>query len=181
MNPIYIHLRIHTEYSLVDGLPTVEGLIDAAVAAEMPALAITDQANLFATVKFYQAALAAGIKPIIGADCWLQNPQNSKQPFRFTLLCQNAQGYRNLTRLISRAYLEGQVDNLPTLQKNWLVGAADGLIALSGAREGDIGCFLLANKEQQAVTCLQEWLTLFPDRFYLELQRTGWAQEDIYL
>lgn len=178
----FIHLRLHTEYSLSDGLVRIEELVANAVAHGMPAVAVTDQTNLFAAVKFYQAAVAAGIKPIIGVDCWLVNEQNPKQPFRFTLLCQNWQGYQNLTRLISRAYLERQNIEFPVLQKSWLAGnSVDGLIALSGAREGDIGGALLASKVAVAEECLNFWLQLFPQRFYIELQRTGRPLEEEYL
>lgn len=181
MNPSFVHLRLHTEYSLVDGLITIEDLMKRAVELQMPAIAITDQINLFATVKFYKAALAAGIKPIIGVDCWLANPKQNKQPFRCTLLCQNAEGYRNLTRLITRAYQEGQTHGLPILQKDWLATANKGLIVLSGAREGDIGQALLANKKENAVQLITEWQQVFTDRFYIELQRTGRNNEENYL
>src|SRR5262249_31316462 len=107
MNPKFVHLRLHTEYSLIDGLLTVPGLMEAANTLSMPALALTDQGNLYAAVKFYQAAVEAGIKPIIGADLWLIAESNDK-PSRFTLLCQTHQGYLNLLKLISRSHLEGQ-------------------------------------------------------------------------
>lgn len=181
MNPSFIHLRLHTEYSLIDGLISIDELMEVAAKIGMPAIAVTDNTNLFATVKFYKAAIEAGIKPIIGADCWLFNPQQPKQPFRFTLLCQSAQGYQNLTRLITRTYLEGQQHGMPMLQWEWLQEGSAGLIVLSGGREGDIGQALLANKTDVAVHILQQWLALFPNRFYLELQRTGRDNEEIYL
>lgn len=181
MDPSFIHLRLHSEYSLSDGLVRVEELIEHAVKNNMPAVGITDQSNLFAAVKFYKAAQQAGVKPIIGVDCWLHNPQNVKQPSRFTLLCQNHQGYLNLTRLISRAYTEGQEHGAPILQKEWLPENCDGLIVLSGGRDGEIGRALLAEKPDIAAALLQEWVTLFPQRFYLELQRTGRANEENYI
>ncbi len=182
MQPTFIHLRLHTEFSIQNGLIRIEDLIAAAVKFHMPAVAITDHMNLFAAVKFYQAALDAGIKPILGADCWFENPINPKQPFRLTLLCQNYQGYQNLTRLISRAYLQGrQLSEIPLLKKEWLKGAVDGLIALSGAIEGEIAQALLMGKPEQASELLKEWLGLFPDRFYLELLRTGRPQDEINL
>src|SRR5687768_2738465 len=100
----YIHLRTHSEYSLIDSLNSIEDLISAAKKQEMPALAITDNVNLFAAVKFYQAAIKAGIKPILGADIWIENPKEIKKPFRLTLLCQNNIGYQNLIKLISKSY-----------------------------------------------------------------------------
>lgn len=181
MKPRFIHLHLHTEYSITDGLVCIEPLIEAAVAANMPAVAVTDQSNLFGMVKFYKAALAAGIKPIIGADIWLENLQNPKQPFRLVLLCQNQQGYRNLTQLLSRAYLEGQHQGVPIVQRAWLPTLTPGLIALSGGREGDIGQALLANHIEVAEQLLQQWSALFPNRFYIELQRTGRLNEVEYI
>lgn len=180
MNPTFIHLRIHTEYSLIDGLPTIDDLIASCVEAKMPAIAITDQSNLFALVKFYKSALNAGIKPIMGADFWLHNDQHPKQPYRLTLLCQNNVGYKNLTQLISQVYIEGQQHDLPILQKIWLEKSTDGLIALSGGREGDVGQALLNDKKELAKQLLDDWQILFPDRFYLELQRVGHANEEVY-
>lgn len=181
MQPSFIHLRLHTEYSLSDGLVRIEELVEGAVRLGMPAIAITDQSNLFATVKFYQAAIAAGIKPIIGADCWLENSQNVKQPFRITFLCQNDQGYKNLIQLVSRSYLEGQQLNVPIIKKAWLAELADGLIVLNGGCDSDIRQAFLAGKIDQAALLLQEWLALFPNRVYLELQRTGRVQEEEYI
>lgn len=181
MSPTFIHLRLHTEYSLSDGLVRIEDLLETTAKLQMPAVAVTDNMNLFATVKFYKEALSTGVKPIIGADCWIHNPQNEKQPFRLTLLCQNDQGYKNLIELISQAYLEGQGTGSPILQRAWLETKTTGLIALSGGREGDIGQALLAGKTDLAQTLLKDWLQLFPERFYLELQRTGRPQEEIYI
>ena len=181
MQPSFIHLRLHTEYSLSDGLIRVTDLATAVAAAGMPAVAVTDNSNLFATVKFYKAAVKVGVKPLLGADCYVENPLNPQQPARLTLLCQNQQGYLNLTCLISRAYLEGQSTGTPVLQRAWFNDAADGLIALSGAREGDIGQALLANKPEQAAGLLHAWQALFPARYYLEIQRTGRPGEEQYL
>lgn len=176
----FIHLHLHTEYSLSDGLLRIDELIARAVALAQPAIAITDQSNLFATIKFYQAAIKAGIKPIIGAECWIENSQFPAQPFRLVLLCQNQQGYQNLIHLISRSYVEGQGDK-PILQRRWFNQYSTGLIALSGGIEGDIGQSLLKEKPAQAKTLLQSWLSLFPNRFYLELQRLGRAHEEEYI
>jgi len=181
MQPTFIHLRLHTEYSLSDGLIRIEELVEAAAKMNMPAIAVTDQVNFFAAVKFYQEAIAAGVKPILGADCWLENPQNEKQPFRVTFLCQNETGYKNLIQLISHAYIEGQKTDTPILQRAWLENANAGLIVLSGGRQGDIGQYLLADKESIAIELLKQWSTLFSGRFYLELQRTGRPQEEEYI
>lgn len=144
----------------------------------MPAVAVTDQSNLFAMVKFYRAAIAGGVKPIIGADCWLHNEQDVNQPNRIILLVQSVNGYRNLTNLISRSYQEGQHLGMPMLEREWLNGSCDGLIALSGGRDGDVGRMLLSGNKQQAKELTQQWISLFGDRYYLEVNRTGRPQEE---
>lgn len=177
----FVHLRIHTEYSLIDGIVRIKPLMKAAVAMDMPAVAVTDENNLFAAIKFYQAALANGVKPILGVDLLLAHEQADKPPYRLTLLCQNHAGYLNLTKLVSRAYREGQQQGKVLLQKTWLtVETCDGLIALSGAREGDIGQAILNEQNELAASYLRAWLKLFPQRFYLELQRTGRVGESLY-
>ncbi|HEC19696.1 MAG TPA: DNA polymerase III subunit alpha, partial [Gammaproteobacteria bacterium] len=181
MNSGFIHLRLHTEYSLVDGVVRIKPLAAAVAEKGMPAVAVTDQSNLFAMVKFYRAAMAAGIKPIIGVDVWLANDDEPTQPHRLTLLCQTNDGYRNLTELVSRTYTEGQHRGLPILRAQWLEGHSEGLIALSGGREGDVGRALLAGDEARLQACLAHWQRLFPERYYLELQRTGRAEEEDYL
>ncbi len=180
MTTDFVHLRVHTEYSIVDGIVRIKPLVKAVAAANMQAVAITDQNNLFAAIKFYKAAMAGGIKPILGVDILLNNEQQAKTPYRLTLLCQNETGYKNITQLISRAYLEGQVGNTPIVDKNWLQNTTEGLIALSGAREGDVGQLLLAGNKTLAEQTLKSWLALFPDRYYLEVQRTGRPDEDQY-
>src|SRR5690606_1361862 len=134
----FVHLHVHTEYSLVDGIVRVKPLVKAVAAAGMPACAVTDQNNLFALVKFYKAAMAAGIKPIIGADVWVHNAQDPNQPHRLVLLCKDRTGYLNLNQLISRGYIDGQHRGVPVLQKDWLATHSAGLIALSGGRAGDV-------------------------------------------
>ena len=181
MQPAFVHLHLHSEYSLVDGIVRIKPLVKAAAEAGMPAVAITDQSNLFAMVKFYKAAMAAGLKPIVGVDVLLENEQDSNKPFRLTLLCKTFPGYRNLTQLVSRSYLEGQHRGRPILKREWLKGSADGLIALSGGRLGDVGQLLLAGKKEQAIEQITDWLRLFGDNYYLELQRTGREGEEDYL
>ncbi len=181
MQPQFVHLRLHTEYSLVDGLVRIKPLAKAAAAVGMPAIAVTDQSNLFAMVKFYRAATAAGVKPIVGVDLWLRNEAEAEKPFRLVLLCRDDEGYRNLTRLVSRSFQEGQHRGVPMIQRDWLVGGSRGLIALSGAREGDVGRALLAGNLGLAAELAAGWQGLFPDAFYLELQRTGRPGEEEYL
>ena len=181
MNPGFIHLHLHTEYSLVDGTVRIKPLVDAVAELGMPAVAVTDQSNLFAMVKFYRAAMARGLKPVIGVDLWIRNHDDEKQAGRLVLLCKDHQGYLNLTRLVSRTYTHGQHRGIPMLDFEWLEGMTNGLIALSGGKSGDIGQLLLAGKTDAARKRLETWCALFPDSFYLELQRTGQAGEEEYL
>jgi len=176
----FVHLRVHTEYSLVDSIVRVPELMARVREAGMPAVALTDHGNLFAMVKFYRAALKAGVQPIIGADLLVEEPGEA-DPFRLTLLCQSTEGYRNLAELISRSYREGQQRGEPRVQRAWLDVHAAGLIALSGGRQGDVGRALLAHKPDEAQARLAAWRALFGDRFYLELQRTGRPNEETYL
>ena len=113
MDPRFVHLHLHSEYSLVDGLVRIKPLVKAVATAGMPAVAVTDQVNLFSLVRFYKAAVGAGLKPIAGADLWVRNPEDANKPHRLVLLVQDNRGYGNLTRLISRAYVEGQHLGLP--------------------------------------------------------------------
>lgn len=181
MDPKFNHLRIHTEYSLRDGIVQIPLLVEKAAKDGMPALAITDQSNLFGTVKFYKAALDAGIKPIIGVDLWLQNEKNPKHPFRLTLLCQNNMGYKNLLTLISKSFVEGQTQEKAVIQPEWLIHFSEGLIALSGEKEGDLGQALLQQDTVLLETLLTFYQTHFPNRYYIELQRTGHPQEEKYI
>jgi DNA polymerase-3 subunit alpha len=180
MPPTFVHLHVHSDYSLSDGIVRVKPLVQAVAAAGMPAVAMTDQCNMFALVKFYRAAVAAGVKPIAGVDLWVQDDPKDP-PARLVLLCQNHSGYLHLTRLISRAYTEGQHNGVPTVRRDWLRQSADGLIALSGAGEGDVGQALAAGNRALAARRLEFWSRLFPQRFYIELQRTGRAQEEPYI
>jgi DNA polymerase-3 subunit alpha len=177
----YIHLRLHTEYSLVDGIVRVKPLVAALADLGIPACAVTDQSNLFAMVKFYRAAIAKGIKPIIGVDAWLANEEEPAQPTRFTLLCQTNQGYHNLSELISKSYIEGQHRGIPIIQPAWLEDYSEGLIVLSGGREGDVGRALLSGDQERIQGAVERWQRLFPDCYYLELQRTGRPDEEDYL
>ena len=182
MSPGFVHLRLHSEYSLSDSVVRVPELIAAVAAAGMPAVAVTDQNNLFAMVKFYRQALQGGVKPIIGVDLAVREEGERREPSRLTLLCQNQDGYRNLSRLISRAYLEGQERGVPRIERSWLAPAnLAGLIALSGALEGDVGRALVNGREADAESALERWRALFPGRYYLELQRLGRQFEESYI
>ena len=179
MTTPFVHLHLHTEYSMVDGTVRIHSLVEKAKALGMPAIAVTDQHNLFALVKFYRAAEAAGIKPIIGADVLIRTPEDPDHISRLTLLCQDRRGYLNLCALLSLGYLEGQHHGMPFVRRDWIAEHADGLIALSAGREGDVGQAVLAGHPNRARQLAGDWAGLFPDRFYIELQRTGRDQEDV--
>jgi len=178
----FVHLRLHTEYSLVDGVVRIKPLVEAVAASGMGAVAVTDQANLFAMVKFYKAALTGGIKPVIGVDLWLRPPEESMPPARLTLICQNVEGYRHLTRLVSRGYLEGQHRGVPMIERSWLEEeGTGGLIALSGGESGEIGRALASGRQDELRTLVGRYRTLFDNRFYIEVSRVGRDGEEDYL
>lgn len=174
----FIHLKVHSEYSIVDSVIRVNELLQRVADLKMPAVALTDEINLFALIKFYREALSKGIKPIIGAELILVE---NEELFRFSILCQNQIGFRHLIQLLSRAYVEGRQREQAIIQWKWLIEAKEGLIILSGGRQGDIGQALLQNRNILAVERLLRWLRHFPDRFYLELQRTQRDQEEEYI
>jgi DNA polymerase III subunit alpha len=182
MKSQFVHLRLHTEFSLVDSVVRVPELLAATVDAGMPAIALTDQNNLFAMVKFYREALDQGVKPIVGVDLLVAESAERRGSSRLTLLCQNQEGYRNATRLVTRAYLEGQKTGTPLVERGWLTAQSlTGLIALSCAQAGDVGCALLNGRTQDAHAALDFWQALFGDRFYIELQRLGRRDEEAYI
>jgi DNA polymerase-3 subunit alpha len=179
MPPSFVHLRIHSEFSLLDSTIRIPALVKACVKAGMPALAITDQVNLFALVKYYKAAEGAGLKPIAGADLWIDNPADRNKPTRLTLLCQDRAGYLNLSRLVSRAFIESQHGDFVLTDAAWFEGASDGLIALIG-RESDVGQLLLAGNLDGAGKRAAQWLQRFPDRLYFELTRVSHTEETLF-
>ncbi len=173
MTTPFVHLRLHSEYSLSDGIVRIDELVSTAITARMPAVALTDLANLFGAVKFFQKAIKAGVKPILGSDVWIENPADRNKPYRLVLLCLNRQGYLNLNQLLTRAYTEGQHAGRPCMQREWFDAHSDGLIALSGALDGDIGQALIGGHEEVAQRLACEYQQWFAQRFYIELQRTG--------
>jgi DNA polymerase III subunit alpha len=178
----FVHLRVHTEYSLADSVIRIPALLDRVATLDMPAVAVTDQVNLFAMVKFYRGALKRGIKPLVGADLWIDEPGDPRHPSRLVVLCRNTEGYRNLCRLMTRAYLEGRRLGQVLVAREWLEpGACAGLVALSAAREGDIGRALVAGRRDTAAACLESWRRCFPGSFYLELQRTGREGDEFHV
>ncbi|MDQ3563987.1 MAG: DNA polymerase III subunit alpha [Pseudomonadota bacterium] len=176
---MFVHLHLHSEYSIVDGLIRINDLVDRVAALGMPAIAVTDQSALFSMVKFYRAAQARGIKPIIGADLWLAGDAAKRS--RIVALCQNAAGYRNLTEVITRSYTEGQVQGVPHVQQEWLFARSEGILLLSGAGGGEFGQLLAGGSKAAAKRRLRRWLDHFPNRYHLELQRTGRSGEAEYI
>ncbi|RQM68122.1 DNA polymerase III subunit alpha [Aeromonas hydrophila] len=179
--PRFIHLRVHSDFSMVDGLQKINPIVGAAAANNMPALALTDQMNMCGLVRFYGAAHGKGVKPIVGADFWVQSDELGDEQFRLTLLAMDNDGYQNITLLISRGYQRGHVLGRPVIDKAWLAEHAKGVIVLSGGREGDVGKFLLKGNRQMTEQCLAFYQTHFPDAYYLELLRTGRPDEEVYL
>ena len=177
----FIHLNCHSEYSLIDSTIRIKSLLDSCKSHNMPAVAITDHQNLFAVVKFYKAAMSAGIKPLIGADIVMHNPEDEAQSFKSTLLCKSTLGYQNLTKIVSRAYLEGQGSGTALIDRAWFSGLTDGLIMLSGAQFGDVGQAICAGKMAKAEKLAKRWSELFPDRYYLEIQRVGRENEEHFI
>ena len=176
---MFIHLRLHTEFSVVDGTNRIDDIVKSAAADGQAALAITDLSNLFGTVKFYKEARAKGIKPIVGAEIYLDGfGGDAGNLSRIVLLVQNRQGYLNLSELLARAYTQNVVKNLPVVKLSWLSQCHEGLIALSGAQAGPVGLSLVQGDAERAHDAALQLAGIFPHRFYLELQRAGRADDE---
>ncbi len=181
-SPQFIHLRLHSEFSITDGMVRIDDAVAAAHADKMPAVAVTDLSNLFGVVKFYKAARKKGIKPVVGADVWISNDANREQASRLLLLCRNHAGYLALCELLSRAFRENQFRGRAEIRRDWLnENFCAGLIALSGGEQGDIGQAVLQDNIDQAKKCAEHWAAIFPRRFYVELQRAGSSHQEDYV
>jgi DNA polymerase III subunit alpha len=179
---MFIHLRLHSEFSVVDGTVRIDDVVAAAAADGQPALALTDYNNLFGAIKFYKAARGAGVQPLLGAEVQLQDLGPPAAPGasvvhqalpRMLLLAQGRQGYLNLCELLARGWTHGVVRDQATLRWDWLKELHEGLIVLSGAAAGPVGMALLAGDEARAADTALQLASAFPHRFYLELQRAG--------
>ncbi len=177
----FVHLRVHTEFSLVDGLVRIKPLVARAAELGMPAVAVTDVCNFYGLIKFRKAAFAAGVQPIFGVDLRVMEADDPERAYPLCLLAMNHQGYHNLTLLISRAYTQGQHLGVPYVKKAWLEEASEGVIALSAGVAGDVGQALMGDKEALAVERARYWMSLYPQRFYLELHRTGRDGDESHL
>ncbi|HEX5365030.1 MAG TPA: DNA polymerase III subunit alpha [Gallionella sp.] len=179
--PAFVHLRLHSEYSISDGMLRVSEAVSAAKSDAMPALALTDLNNVFGLIKFYKAARGAGIKPVVGCDVFISNELDRDRPHRLLLLCQSREGYLLLCQLLSRAFLENQYRGRAELRREWFHAGTGGLIALSGAHLGDVGTALLSGNATLARQCAEEWASLFANRYYIEIQRAGFNDDELHI
>ncbi|MDP6098234.1 MAG: DNA polymerase III subunit alpha [Gammaproteobacteria bacterium] len=179
-SPPFIHLRLHTEFSISDGLVRVKSLIQRLRDLSMPAVAVTDKANLFGLIKFYSGSVKQGLKPVCGCDILVADDVN-KVVTRLALLVKDQTGYLNLTEMISNLYTENPGHSQRLVSRSELQAHSEGLIALSGGLESDIGKALSENDLEHAETLLKRWLSIFPDNFYLEVQRVGKEGEEKYI
>ncbi len=190
-SPIFTHLRVHSEYSIVDGLVRIDELVGAAAKDQQPALAVTDLANMFCMVRFYKAARGKGIKPIVGVDAWITNDDNRDKPHRLLILAKNRSGYLQLCDLLSKAWLTNQYKGRAEIRVEWLealatsvstlepeVDQANCLIVLSGAHFGDIGQAIENGDLAKAEKAAERWASIFPGHFYIEIQRAGQANQE---
>jgi len=180
-SPPFVHLRVHSEYSVVDGIVRIPDLVKKVASFQQPAVALTDLGNVFGLIKFYKAARRQGVKPIVGSDVWIQNDADRDRPFRALLLvCEHA-GYLRLCELLTRAWLDNQYRGRAELRAEWLRESNQGLILLSGARAGDVGQALESGNPDEAERLARAWARDFPDRYYLELQRSGAEGDEPYV
>jgi len=181
MHRAFVHLHLHSEYSLVNGMIRLPALVEQTRSNQMPAVAITDIGNLYGTVKFFNKCVAQGIKPIIGAEVYIENSDQVTQPTSLVLLVQDELGYVNLSELLSLGFREGQAHGKPILKKQWLAERCDGLICLSGGQRGELGNAVVAGREKFLDALIKEYQALFDDRFYIEVQRVGRPYEEEYI
>ncbi|MGH8854462.1 MAG: PHP domain-containing protein, partial [Telluria sp.] len=190
-SPTFTHLRVHSEYSIVDGLVRIDDLVAAAAKDQQPALAVTDLANMFCLVRFYKAARGKGIKPIVGVDAWITNDENRDKPSRLLILAKNRTGYLQLCDLLSKAWLTNQWKGRAEIRPEWLEALgtststlepdtpqANALIVLSGAHFGDVGQAIENGDLARAERAAARWAALFPGHFYIEIQRAGQANQE---
>ncbi|PJG82916.1 DNA polymerase III subunit alpha [Caviibacterium pharyngocola] len=176
----FVHLRVHSDFSMINGIAKVKPLVKACVQNEMVAMALTDFTNFCGLVRFYGEALSSGVKPIVGADVLVKSDLLGDESFELTLLAKNNEGYHNITLLLSQAYERGYTD-LPYIDQQWLIDHREGIIVLSGGRNGDVGKKLLKNSAADVESAVHFYQTYFSDHFYLTLTRTGRSEEESYI
>ena len=179
---MFVHLRLHTEFSVVDGTNRIDEVVQVAASDGQPALAITDFNNLFGAVKFYKEARGKGLKPILGAEVLLDGLGREPGDLgRLILLVQNQQGYLNLCDLLARGWTQHVVKAQAVLKLEWLEACHEGLVVLSGAQAGPVGQALVQGDAQRAHTAALKLAGLFPHRFYIELQRAGRPDDESHV
>ncbi|MGB3725933.1 MAG: DNA polymerase III subunit alpha, partial [Glaciecola sp.] len=181
MSAQFVHLRVHSDFSMQDGLNKVNPILEASKEIGATALALTDLMNMCGLVKFYSAAKKNGIKPVIGCDVWLQSEILDQQIVQICLLAMNETGYKNITNAISEAYLQGHVEHKVVLNQDILAKFSEGVIVLSGALEGDLGKAIAMEKPDLVQQIISFYQQHFPDRYYIELQRTGHIGQNYYI
>ncbi|NBS73430.1 MAG: DNA polymerase III subunit alpha [Betaproteobacteria bacterium] len=179
---MFVHLRLHTEFSIQDGTTRIDDALQMATQHGQPALAITDLGNLFGAIKFYKAAFSNGIQPIIGADIYLKDDTSQQSEIsRLLLIAQNHQGYLNLCELLTRAWSQMGAHAQGVVQLTQLEKLSEGLIVLSGAQDGVVGKALIQGKQQRASEFALQLARIFPHRFYLEIQRAGRIDDELHV
>ncbi|MEY3145033.1 MAG: hypothetical protein RL342_704, partial [Pseudomonadota bacterium] len=179
---MFVHLRLHTEFSVVDGTCRIEDVLRVASEQQQAALAITDLGNLFGAVKFYKEARKRGVKPLLGTEVWLESlGKDTAAPTRMVLLVQNQQGYLNVCELLARSWTQHAGAGPAVVRLAWLRECQEGLIVLSGAQAGPVGQALLQGDEARASELALQFAQLFPHRFYLELQRAGRPDDEAHV
>src|SRR5574343_25448 len=179
---MFAHLRLHTEFSVVDGTTRIDSIVKAAAADGQPALAITDLNNLFGAIKFYKEGRGKGVKPLIGVEIVLEGlGQDVAATSRLLLLVQNKQGYLNLSEVLARAWTSNVAKAQAQVKLAWLKELNEGVIALSGAQSGAVGQALVQGDQARAHDVALQLASLFPHRFYLELQRAGRPDDEAHV
>jgi DNA polymerase-3 subunit alpha len=179
MQQEFVHLHLHSEFSLSDGIIRIEDLVEKSADLSFSAVALTDLTNLFGLIKFYRLARKEGIKPIVGSEIKVAKDLDS-QPGSLVMLVKNKTGYTNLTRLVSKAYVEGQVSGEPIVKFSWLEEYSEGLVALSGGINGHIGQSILGGNEALTNSRVDYFQNLFKEDFFIEIQRLGKTHETEY-
>ncbi|HAY40737.1 MAG TPA: DNA polymerase III subunit alpha, partial [Gammaproteobacteria bacterium] len=177
-NTEFVHLQCQTEYSIKNSLVRVDSLINKAKSLGYSSIALTDDSNVFAALKFYKKSIDAGIKPIIGTNITIKDSDKSYQAL---LLCQNNEGYSNLSQLITLSYIEGQDIEGVSVTKEQVIKFHSGLIMISNAVSGDVAKLLVSNQKEDARNEALFWQTVFKDRYYLAVQRTNRKDDELHL
>ncbi|WP_090128674.1 DNA polymerase III subunit alpha [Limnohabitans sp. Rim11] len=179
---MFVHLRLHTEFSIVDSTCRIDDVVQAAANDQQPALAITDLSNLFGAIKFYKAARGKGVQPILGAEIFLEGLGADPLALsRVMVLVQSSQGYLNLSELLARAWTQNMVKTNAVVKLSWLQELSEGLIMLSGAQAGPVGQALVQGDTSRAAEIALQLASIFTHRFYLEIQRAGRPEDNAHV